>query len=243
MSRVVLITGAASGLGLSLTERFLALGDTVYGITKSKRNWRRAQKKLGRPEKFRLMQADLSVESAAKKALARLHKRAGRIDVLINSAGYANRPTPLEKESLRELEQNLSDNLISVFLVLKYALPFFKKQKSGWILNIASMAGKRAVPGLAAYSASKFGVLALSQAIAKENPDGGFRCLTVCPGGMNTSMRVKLFGAEDAKRQQSTDFVADKILEIVRGEISVPHGGDIVIRHGKITAINEAPEA
>ena len=243
MSRVVLITGAASGLGLSLTERFLALGDAVFGITKTKRSWRAAKKKLDRAEKFHLMQADLSVESDARKVLARVHKTAGRIDVLINNAGYANRPKPLEKESLEEFKQNLADNLISVFLVSKYALPIFKKQKSGWILNIASMAGKRAVPGLAAYSASKFGVLALSQAIAKENPEAGFRCLTVCPGGMNTSMRAKLFGAGEAKRQQSPDFVADKILEIIRGEISVPHGGDIVIRHGKITAVNEAPEA
>ena len=60
---------------------------------------------------------------------------------------------------------------------------------------------------------------------------------------MNTQLRTKLFGREDAERQQSTDFVADKIMEIIEGKIVVQSGGDIVIRHGRVTAINPAPEA
>lgn len=243
MSRVVVITGASSGLGLSLTERFLALGDTIYGITKTKRNWDEAKKRLGFPQKLRLVQSDLSNEAMAKRAMAQVYKRAGRIDILINNAGYASRPVSLEKENLREFKKNLASNLITVFLACKHSLPLFKKQGSGWIINISSMAGKRAVPFLASYSASKFSVLALSQAIAKENPDGGFQCITVCPGGMNTRMRAKLFGKEDAERQQSTGFVADKIVEILGGRIRVPSGGDIVIRHGQVTAINPPPEA
>ena len=125
----------------------------------------------------------------------------------------------------------------------KYTLPLLKEQKRGWIINIASMAGKRAVPSLGAYSVAKFGVTALTQSIAKENPSAGFRCITVCPGGMNTEMRAKLFGRKDAERQQSADFVADKILEILDGKIQVESGGDLVIRHGRITAINPLPEA
>ena len=172
-----------------------------------------------------------------------VNHRAGRIDVLINNAGYGNKTSRLEKETLKEFQKNLSGNLVSTFLMCKYTVPLFQKQKSGWIVNISSMAGKRAVPLLGAYSASKFGVIALSQSIAKENLSSGFRCITVCPGGMNTAMRAKIFGKDDAARQQSPDFVADKILEILDGTLEVESGGDILIRHGKITAINPPPEA
>ena len=103
------------------------------------------------------------------------------------------------------------------------------------------MAGQRAVPRLAVYSAAKFGVLALSQAVAKENANIDFKCLTVCPGGMNTEMRANLFGWEDASRQQSPAFVADTIYDIYRNKIKVESGGDIVIRHGKVTAIHPCP--
>lgn len=243
MAQIVVITGAGAGLGLSLAERFVKRGDTVYGATLTKRHWKQARKKISSFEQLLLNQVDVTSEVGVKQFVSKVTRKERRIDILINNAGYANRPTPLENESLGEFKKNLSANLISTFLMCKHTLPFFKKENRGWIINIASMAGKRAVPLLSAYSASKFGVPALTQAIAKENPDAGFRCITVCPGGMNTEMRAKLFGEEDARRQQSTDFVANKILEILEGKIPMPNGGDIIIRHNQIAAINPLPEA
>jgi NAD(P)-dependent dehydrogenase (short-subunit alcohol dehydrogenase family) len=243
LNRVVVLTGAAAGLGLSLSERFIETGDTVYGITKTKKNWKSARKRIVDAERFRLVQADAASESQVRRVLSEIYRKTRRIDVLINNAGYANRPARFEKESLAEFQRNLSSNLVSTFLMCKYTLPFFRKQKGGWIVNVASMAGKRAVPRLAAYSASKFGVVALSQVIAKENTDIALKCVTVCPGGMNTEMRSKLFGTEDAERQQSPDFVAHKIFEIVEGKIPMGSGDDIVIRHGQIAAINPLPGA
>lgn len=243
MNRVVVITGASSGLGLSLAEKFVAHADTVYGASKTRGHWREARKRIPSRDRFLLYRADVSSEPAVKRFLSLVSKREGRIDILINNAGYANRPLRTEAESLREFQKNLSQNLISTFLVSRSAIPIFQKQKKGWIVNIASMAGKRAVPFLSAYSASKFGVVALTQSIAKENPQAGFQCIAVCPGGINTPMRAKVFGAEDAGRQQSADFVADKILEILEGKIPVASGGDVVIRHGRLSAVNPPPEA
>ena len=241
-SRIVILTGAGSGIGLSLAERLLKRGHTVYGLTRTRKHWPQTKAETRSSKNFHLESVDVSSERAVKRFLSRVIRKEKRIDVLINNAGYANRPCALERETLREWNQNLSSNLISVFLMCKYALPLLKRQGHGWIVNISSMAGKRAVPFLAAYSASKSGVIALSQSIAKENPDVGFRCITVCPGGVNTPMRVKLFGRADARKQQTADFVAEKIVEILDGKIDVPSGGDIVIRHGKITAINQPPE-
>lgn len=242
MASIVVITGAASGLGFSLSERFLARGDTVYGVTQTKRNWAEAKRRLVNAARFRLKSVDVSSERQVKSFLSKVYRETGRIDILINNAGYANPPVRTEKETLLEFQNNFTHNLLSTFLMCKYTLPIFQKQKEGWIINISSMAGKRAVPRLSAYSASKFGVVALTQSIAKENPEAGFRCIAVCPGGMNTRMRAKLFGREDASSQQSPDFVADKILEIISDRLTVPSGGDIAIRHGKVTAINPPPE-
>ena len=118
-----------------------------------------------------------------------------------------------------------------------------KKTPRALIMNISSMAGIRAVPRLVSYSAAKFGVLALSQAIAKENSETGLQCITVCPGGMNTEMRCELFGVEDAVRQQTPEFVADIIVQIAEGKISVLSGGHIIIRHSKITGVFPPPAA
>lgn len=243
MSQSVIITGANSGLGFALAKRFVKAGDRVYGISKTKRNWSYVKSELADSGHFFLYQLDVTSEPKVRKWLKNFRRKVKKIDILINSAGYSSRPTPVEKLSVKEFQKNISANLFSAFLMCKYALPIFKSQKQGLIINIASMAGKRAVPNLAAYSASKFGVLALSQSIAKENPNAGFKCITVCPGGMNTIMRVKLFGKADAERQQSPDYVADIILKIVQNKISVESGGDIIIRHGKIAAINPKPAA
>ncbi len=105
------------------------------------------------------------------------------------------------------------------------------------------MAGTRAVPRLAAYSAAKFGLTALTQALAKENTDFPFKTLTVCPGGMNTDMRRSMFGAKDAAKQQTPEFVADLILQMVDNKIPVENGAAVVIRYGKITAIQPMPGA
>ncbi|OGW79379.1 MAG: hypothetical protein A3G33_03295 [Omnitrophica bacterium RIFCSPLOWO2_12_FULL_44_17] len=242
MNRTIFITGASTGLGLSLSKGFMEAGDTVIGITKTKRHWPKALKQVNSNSKFKLICADLTKEKAVAALVKKIQKAFPKIDILINNAGYIDHVSRVEKTSAREFKNNFEINLFSAFLMCKTVLPIFIKQKSGLIINISSMAGKRAVPRLAGYSASKFGVLALSQCIAKENIENNIKCFTICPGGMNTEMREKVFGKEDAQKQQAPDFVADVIMKTVSGEIPVDSGGDIVIRHGKITAINPVPE-
>lgn len=241
MPQVVLITGASRGLGLAMALRFLAKGEQVFGISRTKKHWPKAFKKTRNSDRFSLTTLDIQSETAVKRYLLNLKRKAGRIDILINNAGYGGVLSRVEELPLREFERHLCANLLGTFLLCKHALPIFRKQKKGLILNIASMAAKRAVPRLAAYSAAKFAVLALGQAIAKENLDIPLKCITVCPGGMNTQMRSSLFGEENAARQQSPDFVASVILEIVEGKIKLETGSDITIRHSKITDIHVPP--
>lgn len=243
VNRTILITGASSGLGLSLALKFLASGDRVVGISRTKKSWRGALRKSKSHPQFFLYRYDVSREQEVKKIVSWYNKKFKKIDILINNAGYGGTLKDTHRITSRDFRRHLEQNLCSVFLMCKYFIPLFRRYKGGLIINISSMAGKRAVPRLAAYSATKFGVLALSQAIAKENQEFGIKCITVCPGGMNTTMRASLFGRADANRQQSTDYVADVVLDIARNKVKVDSGGDIVIRHGAITAIHPCPEA
>lgn len=240
MNRVVVVTGACGGLGFELIKKFLASGDTVFGIDIKKS---KSPKNFPASSKLRFLTGDLTSEKSVKALLARIRKQAKRIDVLINNAGYCGPLTRVEDLSLQDFRKHMKCNLLSTFLMCKHAIPVMLKQKQALIMNVSSMAGTRAVPRLMAYSASKFGVLALSQCVAKENPDTGLSCITVCPGGMNTSMRRQLFGAEDAARQQTPEFIADIMTQIVDQKIEVLSGGHIIIRYGKITAICPPPAA
>ncbi len=242
MNRTIVITGATRGLGLELARKFIKAGDKVFGISRTREHWTAARKSIGSGN-FLLFCGDITSEKKVKELLGKIVRDAGRIDILINNAGYCGPLARVEAVSAKELTEHLAQNLLSAFLMCKYAIPAMARQERALILNISSMAGTRAVPRLFPYSAAKSGVLALSQAIAKENDGTGLRCITVCPGGMNTEMRRELFGAEDAAKQQTPEFVAGVIEQIVNGTVDVLSGGHIVIRHGKITGIFPPPAA
>lgn len=241
MSRVAVITGASRGLGLSLAKRFLEKGDRVFAVSKTSRHWKSALSQLPKSNELSFHKVDLSSESQVKRFAKEVQKKAGRVDILINNAGYGGKLLRTEEIPKKEYDEVMQGNLLSAFLMSKHFIPLFRKQNGGVLINIASMAGVRAVPRLFSYSASKFGMLALSQCVAKENSDAGLKCYTVSPGGMNTTMRSDLFGLEDAGKQQSTDFVADVIFQTIEGKVEVESGGNIVIRHGKITDIQPCP--
>jgi len=242
MNRIIVITGASRGLGLALTRKFVDLGDTVFGISRTRKYWPSAKKAVS-SNHFKLLAGNITSEKKVKALLAGIKRQAGRIDILINNAGYCAPLAPIEEVTLKEFREHFRQNLETAFLMCKNAIPIMKKTPRALIMNISSMAGIRAVPRLVSYSAAKFGVLALSQAIAKENSETGLQCITVCPGGMNTEMRCELFGVEDAVRQQTPEFVADIIVQIAEGKISVLSGGHIIIRHSKITGVFPPPAA
>ncbi|MCM8776548.1 MAG: SDR family oxidoreductase [Candidatus Omnitrophica bacterium] len=243
MNRAVIITGASGGLGVALTRKFLDAGDRVFAIGRRRSSLRSVFKQLPPTKNWRQFSLDLTCETSVRSLIRRIYKAVRRIDILINTVGYGGKLWRTEEHSLKNFRKHFAVNLQTAFLMCKYTIPIFLRQRQGLIINVASMAAKRAVPGLFAYSAAKAGLLALSQCVAKENSGSGLKCLTVCPGGMNTKMRADLFGSEDAKKQQSPEYVADVILKVASDEIQVESGGDIVIRHGKITAINPAPPA
>lgn len=239
--KTAIVTGASRGLGLSLVQKLNQDGYKVFALSRTKKYWKEAQAVLPKDKTVVFHQADLTRESEVKKFFACLKRQTKSVEILINNASIGGNLLRTEDLSLKEFRQVLETNLTSAFLMSKHIIPLLRKQGSGLVINISSMAGQRAVPRLFAYSASKYGVIALSQCLAKENADKNIKVITVCPGGMNTKMRLDLFGKEDAAKQQSAEFVADLVMQIIHGKIEVESGGDIVIRHGQITAIHPCP--
>ncbi len=257
MNRRVIITGASRGLGRSLAEKFAAAGDEVIGVSRTRKNWKalpdfpgagkmpaRAGGKTSSAGSLTMAQVDLTSEAQVKAFCQKMARQGKPVDILINNAGIGGTLQPVALTPLKDFEQMIRSNLTSAFLLTKHLIPVFRKQgNGGLILNISSMAGIRGVPKLFAYSASKYGMAALTQCVAKENSDTSLKCLNICPGGMNTEMRAALFGQKDADKQQSPDFVASVIMDIVEDRFPVASGSDVVIRHGKIFAVNPMPTA
>jgi NAD(P)-dependent dehydrogenase (short-subunit alcohol dehydrogenase family) len=190
--RAALVTGGSSGIGLAIAR---ALGEDGYGITLSAR----------RPEKLedaakQLRDGGLEVESVpanmAKEedieSLVAAHReRWGRLDVLVNNAGVGIGGAIADAET-KKLDMQLDVNLRAVYLMTRDCIPLLKEagQEHGkaLIVNTASIAGKYGQGWLAAYSATKFGVVGLSQATHREISGDGVQVTAICPGFVATDM-------------------------------------------------------
>ncbi len=239
---MAVITGGSKGLGRQISIAMSREGSQVVICSRNKNDLEDVKNEINRRGgRCDCHVVDVSDKKQVDKFIDDIVASYGKIDILVNNAGYVNVPDSVENTSEEEFERCVKVNMYSVFYFLKKAIPIMRKQKSGIIINVASTAGKRGVPNLSAYSASKFAVIGLTQAVGKEVKDDNITCIVVCPGGMNTEMRAKVFGQEDAKKQQDPEVVANIIMDIIDGKINVPSAGSISIRYGKIT-IDPAPE-
>ena len=222
--KVVVLTGASSGIGYSLLKYFISEGAIVYAIS---RNERELTEKDKQECNFELL--DISDEVNVEEFTKAVLQKENRVDILINNAGVAHNLALIEEMNLEMFNSIIKDNLMPTFNMMKYILPIMKKNNSGTIINISSRAGRRAVPKLSAYTAAKFAVRGLTESVAKEVQETGIKCVTISPAGVNTGMRAMVFGKEDAENQQDTSRITEIISKILLGELQVSNGSDIVI--------------
>ena len=227
-NKIVVLTGASSGIGYSLLNYFVKEGARVYG---SSRNERELTTESKQECNFELL--DLADELNVEKYVKTILQKENRIDILINNAGVAHNLALLEEIDSEMLNSVVRDNLLPTFNMMKYTIPIMKKNNSGTIINISSRAGRRAVPKLSAYTAAKFAVRGLTESVAKEVQDTGIKCISISPAGVNTGMRAMVFGQEDAENQQDTSRINEVISRILSGSLDVSNGSDIVIIKGK----------
>lgn len=178
-----LITGTSSGLGKSLADAVLAQGGTVVG-TFRKQEQAEAFDKQTPGRSFGVMM-DVCDAASVNSGITQALDRAGHVDVLVNNAGYALMGL-VEQVSDEEAMQQLDTNVMGILRVTRALLPSMRQRGSGRILNVASTAGSIGFPMMGLYSASKFAVLGLTEALAGEVGGFGIKVTSIEPGGFRT---------------------------------------------------------
>ncbi len=183
MSKVWLITGCSRGLGRAFAEAALANGDQVAATARSVKNLAGLKQKYG--ELVLLHELDVTNETQAQVAVQTTIQTFGRLDVLVNNAGYGN-VSPVEDTSLAEFRAQIETNLFGVIILTKAVLPYFRERRSGRIIQITSIAGRIGPIGRAPYAAAKWGVEGFTETLAKEVAPLGIKVTIVEPGGFRT---------------------------------------------------------
>src|SRR6266403_2360928 len=188
--KVVLITGGSRGLGLVLARHICARGGNVALIARDAEELARAKTDLAtRPNTVMTIQCDLLDSEQIQAAVRRVIDRFGKIDILINNAGIIE-VGPLEHLMREDFERAIRLHFWAPFELISQIVPEMRIWGGGRIVNISSIGGKVAVPHLAPYSASKFALTGLSDAIRAELARDNIHVTTVAPGMMRTGSHV-----------------------------------------------------
>ncbi len=183
MSKVWFITGSSRGLGRSLAEAVLASGDKVAATARNPEQLNYLLEKY--PEQVYPLQLDVTSKEQIVSAVERTIKKFGRIDVLVNNAGFGIIGAT-EAYSDEQVRSQLETNLYAPIEITRVVLPYMRKQRSGRILQISSIGGRVGNAGLTIYQAAKFGLGGFSEALAKEVAPLGIKVTSVEPGGFRT---------------------------------------------------------
>jgi NAD(P)-dependent dehydrogenase (short-subunit alcohol dehydrogenase family) len=177
-----LITGGSSGIGLAIAGMLRDEGFELTLASRTAEKVEAAAQELGATP----IAADVSKPEDCERVVAEHVQRCGGLDLLVNSAGIgiAGR---VEDAQLKHIDRQLNINVRGLVLVTQAALPHLRKT-SGWIVNLASIAGTTGVPILPIYAASKAAVISLTQSLNADLDDEGVRAIAICPGFVDTPM-------------------------------------------------------
>ena len=184
MSKVWLITGSGNGLGRDIAEAALAAGDSV--VAGARRTEELAPLVAQCGERVKPVKLEVRDEAAAKAAVQLAVDTFGRLDVLVNNAGYGQF-APFEQMSAEDFQAIVDTCFYGVVYTTRAAVPVMRKQKSGHIFQVSSVGGRHAVPGNTPYHAAKWAVGGFSDSLALEVAPFGVKVCTLEPGGIRTN--------------------------------------------------------
>jgi NAD(P)-dependent dehydrogenase (short-subunit alcohol dehydrogenase family) len=235
--KVAVVTGSSSGIGLE-TSLMLARNNYITYATMRTPDKKAVIKTTVEKENLpiKVVQLDVTDDNSVKSAIKTINSEAGRIDVLVNNAGYALGGA-LEDLSMEEIKAQYETNLLGLIRVTQSVLPIMRRQKSGIIVNLSSAAGIFGVPGASAYTSTKFAVEGLSESIGYELEPFGIKVVLIEPGFVKTNFanamvlaknsqnpaspylqmmqRIVANSTEATKSGSSADLVSKVILEAV----------------------------
>jgi len=183
-TKVAIVTGAASGIGLGIAQLFIREGAEVI-FSDINKSGKAAADAAGKKALF--VECDISNTESVKNLVARTLEVFGTIDILINNAGILYQK-PISETSDEEWNAVINTNLKGPFLLTREVLPIFEKHGKGKIVNIASIAGIIGYENLSAYCASKGGIIAMTRSLALEFAPKKINVNCICPGAIKTGM-------------------------------------------------------
>ncbi len=199
-NKVILVTGASGGIGSALVELLVNKGAKVSLMSRNIKNLEKIRSKFG--NKAIAVAGDVGDEQSAAKAVKITIDHFKRLDILINNAGVAYYGS-IEYTDMKALDRIMRTNVYGVINMIKLTLPHLKKTK-GMIVNISSVASKRAIPMLGVYSGSKSMVDAISDALRVEVMDYGIKIVNFCPPEVDTAF------SRNALKEKGIDFETNK---------------------------------
>lgn len=183
MSKVFLVTGSSRGLGREIVLAALAAGHRVAATARRPEQLNDLVERYG--ERVLPIALDVTDAEGAQRAVGAAMDAFGRLDVVVNNAGYANLVS-VEDITADDFRSQLDTNLLGVVNVSKAALPVLREQGSGHVIQVSSVGGRTATPGLSAYQAAKWAVGGFSEVLAQEVAPLGIKVTVLEPGGMST---------------------------------------------------------
>lgn len=225
MKKVWFITGSSRGLGKELVKAVLESGDSVVATSRKKEDLKHFADAY--PDQVLTLQLDVKVKQQIEDAVSKTIEKFGRIDVLVNNAGFGIIGAS-EAFTDEQVRSQLETNLYAPIEITRIVLPYMRKQKSGRILNISSVGGRVGNPGLTIYQAAKFGLGGFSESLSREVSPLGIYVTSVEPGAMATDWGTSsMTFAADVEGYDSTVGLMKTILkQVTPGNAS--YGGDPV---------------
>jgi NAD(P)-dependent dehydrogenase (short-subunit alcohol dehydrogenase family) len=202
--KTALVTGAASGIGAAVAERFLSAGYQVVFFDIDGQAARATASRISFAARRLVLEGDVSNEQHVKEAVTRAVSDLGSVDVLINNAGIEIHGTVVDL-STEQWERQLAVNLRGVFLFSKYSIPEMRR-RGGSIINISSVHALVSWPGCAAYDAAKSALIGLTRAMAVDHGKDGIRVNAICPGYIETRLLEQWFAKGMASKQEVLRF-------------------------------------
>ncbi|ONM48449.1 SDR family NAD(P)-dependent oxidoreductase [Nocardia donostiensis] len=233
--KVAVVTGAAHGIGAAIATRFVAEGALVTLADIEEKAGRALTERLGAGCRF--VRCDVSKEAEVASAIRSTTTELGRLDILVNNAGLGVGAEIVDLD-VDQWQRVVRVNLDGAFYGIKHAAPMMRRSGGGAILNFSSIAAGRAMPGMAAYSAAKAGVEALTRTAAAELREAGVRVNAIVPGLVQTSaaekgsqilghglgMNIDQYLATKQGRWGTPDEVAAVAVHLVSNEASFTSG-------------------
>jgi 3-oxoacyl-[acyl-carrier protein] reductase len=218
--QVAVITGGARGIGAAAAEALLRQGARIALLDlngEACEKYARALDSTGNI--VAAYQADVTDEAQIQAVVGRIMERFGRIDILVNIAGILHH-VPIEEKTVADFERIMKVNLTGAFILCKTVVPFMKKQGRGKIVNMASLGGRTGRPGVAVdYSASKAGLIGMTQTLARELGPSGIYVNAVAPGPILTELTrqvpPEVFAKWNVGRAVSKDGLPEDVANAV----------------------------